>query len=90
MMLSRAIVHIRNICPLGASVNRGFPRNKSSLSVERRKKLVEIYKPFAKLEKNGPEYNALALTGKVWEDYHQPSESKKKGYMRLERVRFMT
>lgn len=55
----------------------------ASPSDQRRKRLLEIYAPFAKLEKNSPEYNALAYSGKVWEDYHHPGDSAKQGYEKL-------
>ncbi|KAI5923023.1 fic/DOC family protein [Camillea tinctor] len=46
--------------------------------------LKEIYKPFAKIQKNSPEYMELARSGKVWEDYFHPSDSQRLGYKALQ------
>jgi len=48
--------------------------------------LRKIYTPFSKLDQNSPEYNELARSGKVWEDYHKPADSEKQGYIRLQQV----
>ncbi|KFY21166.1 hypothetical protein V491_03112 [Pseudogymnoascus sp. VKM F-3775] len=44
-------------------------------TAQRRKLLQSIYQPaFAHLEPGSPEYEALADSGKVWEDYFKPSD----------------
>lgn len=40
----------------------------------------------ADLDKDGQQYMDLARSGRVWEDYHQPSDSVGKGYMKLQDV----
>lgn len=65
-------------------------RNLSAISVSRNQLLLKIYKPFASLEKNSPEYRELALSGRVWEDYHQPGNSELQGYRKLQQVRLST
>jgi hypothetical protein len=68
--------------------SRIFTRTVSSsvLADQRRQILLKIYAPFAKLEKNSLEYRKLALSGRVWEDYHRPADSEKYGYTRLQKV----
>lgn len=61
-------------------------RSLTSAAEQRQRLLLKIYAPFAKLSKNSPEYKELALSGKVWEDYHQPADSEKQGYNRLQQV----
>ncbi|KAL7933700.1 hypothetical protein V8C35DRAFT_327645 [Trichoderma chlorosporum] len=56
----------------------------SSWSQERNAILRRIYAPFAKLVKDSPEYNALAESGRVWEDYFQPGDSERYGYLKLQ------
>ncbi|KAM4055118.1 fic/DOC family protein [Hirsutella rhossiliensis] len=45
--------------------------------------LKKIYAPFTHLERDSPEYNKLAKSGKVWEDYHYPGDSERNGYASL-------
>ncbi|KAL2879017.1 hypothetical protein SGCOL_005716 [Colletotrichum sp. CLE4] len=42
--------------------------------------LRNVYEPFSKLEKDSPEYDELARSGKVWEDHFQPYDSQRMGY----------
>lgn len=53
---------------------------------QRSEKLKDVYKPFDKLEKGSKEYQELARSGQVWEDYFKPGDSKKLGYSSLQRV----
>ncbi|KAK1964646.1 fic/DOC family protein [Colletotrichum sublineola] len=46
--------------------------------------LRKIYEPFSKLEKGSLEYDELAKSGKVWEDYFQPHDSQRMGYKALQ------
>ncbi|KAI1141322.1 fic/DOC family protein [Hypoxylon sp. FL0543] len=46
--------------------------------------LREIYKPFAKLQKDSPEYVELARSGKVWEDHFHPNDSQRMGYKTIQ------
>ena len=57
-----------------------------SLTKSRRRLLEEVYAPFSKLRKGSEEYKKLALSGRVWEDYFQPGNSKKMGYIALQHV----
>ncbi|KAI8170379.1 Adenosine monophosphate-protein transferase FICD [Colletotrichum sp. SAR 10_70] len=50
----------------------------------RKAKLKEIYAPFANLQKGSEEYERLANSGRVWEDYFQPSDSRRLGYVDLQ------
>lgn len=50
----------------------------------RKAKLKEIYAPFANLQKGSEEYERLASSGRVWEDYFQPSDSRRLGYVDLQ------
>ncbi|KAK6209621.1 fic/DOC family protein [Colletotrichum tabaci] len=52
----------------------------------RRALLVKIYEPASRLRKGSPEYNRLACSGRVWEEYFQPGNSREKGYLGLQRV----
>jgi hypothetical protein len=66
--------------------SRVVVRSLSSVGKERRALLQKIYTPFAKLDATSPEYEELASSGKVWEDYFRPADSEKLGYVRLQRV----
>ncbi|KAL7922329.1 fido domain-containing protein [Trichoderma austrokoningii] len=67
-------------------ISRVLIRGHSTLVKQQRDMLLrKVYAPFAKLEKDTPEYNKLALSGKVWEDFHQPADSNKHGYFRLQK-----
>ncbi|ETR98193.1 hypothetical protein M419DRAFT_12017 [Trichoderma reesei RUT C-30] len=46
--------------------------------------LRRVYAPFAGLAKGSPEYTALAQSGRVWEDYFQPADSDRYGYIKLQ------
>ena len=59
----------------------------AKLKQQRQELLRHIYEPFSKLEKDSPEYQKLAESGKVWEDYFQPGNSEQYGYVRLQHVR---
>lgn len=48
--------------------------------------LRRVYAPFAGLAKGSPEYTALAQSGRVWEDYFQPADSDRYGYIKLQQV----
>lgn len=60
--------------------------NTTATLIKRQSLLSEIYAPFQKLPADSPEYYELARSGKVWEDYFQPADSKKLGYTRLQKV----
>lgn len=47
---------------------------------DRRALLDKIYAPFQKLDPESKAYNELALSGRVWEDYHKPGDSERMGY----------
>ncbi|TDZ29405.1 Adenosine monophosphate-protein transferase Fic [Colletotrichum spinosum] len=59
--------------------------NRQALLQARRALLTRIYAPALKLEKTSPEYRALEQSGKVWEDWFQPSSSSLMGYVGLQR-----
>lgn len=65
-----------------------FPTQSRLLSYEmkvrRDSKLREIYAPFALLKSGSDEYVRLAKSGKVWEDYFRPQNTKP--YDRLQLV----
>jgi len=67
-------------------LNMLLRRGLSSVAAERADLLLKIYAPFSKLDKNSPEYKRLARSGRVWEDYHRPSDSEYQGYNRLQQV----
>ena len=72
---------------LGTVAQPVFARGLGTVAKQQREHLLlKIYAPFSKLDKNSPEYKELALSGKVWEDYHQPADSEKQGYTRLQQV----
>ncbi|KAL7797062.1 fido domain-containing protein [Trichoderma afarasin] len=58
----------------------------SSWNGHRSEILQEIYAPFSKLVKDSPEYEALAESGTVWEDYFQPGDSERYGYVKLQKL----
>ncbi|KAL7962945.1 fido domain-containing protein [Trichoderma compactum] len=70
------------------SVNHGLRRAAylSSWNEQRNDILRKIYSPFSKLVKDSPEYNALAESGRVWEDYFQPGDSERYGYVKLQKL----
>ncbi|KXH52999.1 fic/DOC family protein [Colletotrichum simmondsii] len=47
--------------------------------------LKKIYKPAAHLQKGSTEYERLARSGRVWEDYFTPGNSLKMGYVDVQR-----
>ncbi|EXF86156.1 fic/DOC family protein [Colletotrichum fioriniae PJ7] len=47
--------------------------------------LKKIYKPAAHLQKGSIEYERLARSGRVWEDYFMPGNSLKMGYVDVQR-----
>lgn len=59
-----------------------FPGQSRLMSVrpgtqaERLAKLREVYAPFRNLRAGSQEYDALSHSGKVWENYFQPQNSK--------------
>ncbi|KAL7915736.1 fido domain-containing protein [Trichoderma velutinum] len=53
---------------------------------QRNATLRTIYAPFSKLTKDSPQYNALAESGRVWEDYFQPGDSERYGYSKLQKL----
>ncbi|KAK6350231.1 hypothetical protein TWF696_006467 [Orbilia brochopaga] len=53
--------------------NRSFSTATSSIKDQRNQFLKKIYAPFRDLTAGSPEYEALAATGTVWEDYFKPS-----------------
>ncbi|KAK3935648.1 fic doc family [Diplogelasinospora grovesii] len=67
-------------------IRPGFARSLSSFAAQRETLLREIYAPFANLEKGSPEYENLALSGKVWEDYFQPADSERYGYLKIQQL----
>ncbi|KAI5862440.1 fic/DOC family protein [Durotheca rogersii] len=79
VLYSRLVFHPRQ--PLLA---RPFVTEAEKVASARRELLEKIYEPFAKLDKNSPEYNELATSGRVWEDYWQPGDSDKYGYTRVQ------
>jgi hypothetical protein len=66
--------------------HRGLGRG--CVANQRRQMLLKIHAPFAKLDKNSSEYKELARSGRVWEDYHKPTDSEKNGHMRVQKVRY--
>ena len=48
--------------------------------------LRQVYEPFSRLKKGSPEYEELALSGRVWEDYFQPGDSEPYRYLELQKV----
>ena len=66
-----------------ASACLGKARQKRVES-ERYRILRKIYAPFAALKKDSPEYNQLGASGTVWEDYFEPGNSDRYGYVRLQ------
>lgn len=58
----------------------------SSWQQERNAMLRKVYAPFTKLADGTPEYRALAESGKVWQDYFQPGNSERYGYVKLQEV----
>ncbi|KAH6607702.1 fic doc family [Trichoderma cornu-damae] len=61
---------------------RGF----SSWKIQRDGHLRKVYAPFANMNKETPEYRALAESGQVWEDYFQPANAERYGYTRLQQL----
>ncbi|KAK3349643.1 fic/DOC family protein [Lasiosphaeria hispida] len=55
-------------------------RNLGNLAVQRAALLKRVYAPFASPKKGSPEYEDLAASGRVWEDYFQPGDSKRYKY----------
>ena len=53
---------------------------------QRRQLLLKVYAPFQKLDRGSSEWDELALSGRVWEDYYTPGDSEKYGYTRLQKV----
>ncbi|GKT47962.1 adenosine monophosphate-protein transferase Fic [Colletotrichum spaethianum] len=51
----------------------------------RRALLTKIYEPASRLRKGSPEYNKLASSGRIWEEYFQPGNSLEKGYVGLQK-----
>ncbi|RFU73147.1 fic doc family [Trichoderma arundinaceum] len=64
----------------------GFSPRSSSWRTERDAVLRKVYAPFAELSKGTPEYKQLAESGKVWEDYFQPGDSERYGYVKLQKL----
>lgn len=64
------------------------PRGKRSISSAqkqaRNELLKKVYARFNKLDSGTQEYNELAISGKVWEDYFQPSDTGP--YMAVQKV----
>lgn len=62
-----------------------LPKVKAKCTERQRDKILrKIYAPFAALKKNSPGYNQLGESGTVWEDYFQPGNSERYGYLRLQ------
>jgi len=59
----------------------------STVPNERLNLLLKIYEPFSKLDKDSIEYRELSESGKVWEDYFQPGDSERYGYLKAQKVR---
>ncbi|KAK1729619.1 fic/DOC family protein [Colletotrichum acutatum] len=57
----------------------------SSMQQARLALLKKIYKPAARLQKGSFEYEKLARSGRVWEDYFMPGNSLKIGYVDVQR-----
>ncbi len=57
-----------------------------TVAKQRNDLLQKIYAPLSQLDKNSYEYNELARSGRVWEDYHHPTDSEKLGYTRAQQV----
>ena len=83
---------IRHYVACWASLSRPACRQQSGGGLvalhrfQRSERLKEIYKPFDKLIKSTKEYQELARSGQVWENYFKPGDSKKLGYFALQRV----
>ncbi|KAH0532234.1 hypothetical protein TsFJ059_000956 [Trichoderma semiorbis] len=69
-------------------IQPGVRRIAASFSTnrERNEILRKVYAPFEKLVKGSPEYRALAESGKVWEDYFQPGNSERHGYVKAQKL----
>ncbi|KAK0714519.1 fic/DOC family protein [Lasiosphaeris hirsuta] len=61
-------------------------RSLGTLAVQRVALLQHVYAPFAGLEKGSPEYEQLAASGRVWEDYFQPGDSKRYQYDSMQKI----
>lgn len=53
---------------------------------ERIRRLREVYKRFDGLDKDSPEYDELADSGKCWYEFHDPQNLDKFGYKELQQV----
>jgi hypothetical protein len=62
------------------------PECYQGIARQRNQLLKRVYAPFGNLDRNSSEFKELALSGKVWEDYHKPGDSEKLGYFRLQQV----
>ncbi|KPM38455.1 hypothetical protein AK830_g8074 [Neonectria ditissima] len=80
MFARRTSVGVHCHVVLGQHMVRDF----THVAKARLKLLEDVYKPFKKFPRNSPEWIALAESGRVWEDYHQPADSVKQGYIRLQ------
>lgn len=69
-----------------ATTSHTRPISSLGLAAKRRELLLKIYSPFKDFDKDGQQYMDLARSGRVWEDYHRPSDSVKKGYIKLQEV----
>ncbi|KAK3323134.1 fido domain-containing protein [Cercophora scortea] len=58
----------------------------STLAAQRTLLLKRIYAPFEGLKKGSPEYEKLAISGRVWEDYFQPGNSERYRYDRMQKM----
>ena len=75
MMLGTKITRMHRGLGILSNVRAG---TRSITSVQKAARLAElrkVYKPFAQLNENSPEYLELARSGKVWEDYFQPFDT---------------
>lgn len=70
----------------GPRLNPRLVRNVNTQTPERFQLLRKIYAPFEDLKKGSPEYLELAKSGKVWENYFQPGDSMRYGYVDLQKA----
>lgn len=78
------------VSPPFSSAYCGTPEPKLHASIASSTGLLKIYKTFADLDKGSPEYKELALSGRVWEDHHQPGISELQGCRKLQQVKVPT
>ncbi len=69
-------------------LSKPLVRSVSSRATERDSLLRRVYAPFEQLDRHSIEYEQLARSGKVWEEYFQPGDSDRYRYIDLQQVNF--